>query len=86
MRWCVIRHPTLGMAVVAERSLIVHKPRGWVRVSEPVADRESLIVEQYADAPDLDAEPEAPADSEPDAGQDKPAAKSAKAPAGKRDN
>lgn len=85
MRWCVIRHPELGLAVVAERSLVVHKPRGWMRVSEFTTDRDSLRVEQYADAPDLDAEqPLAPAESEP-AEPEKPA-KTAKATAGKREN
>jgi hypothetical protein len=91
MQWCVIRHPELGLAVVAEPSLVVHRPRGWMRVSEMVDDRDSLRVEQYADAPDLDAETDgaeqpAAAPTEPDADQGKPAAKSAKASAGKRDN
>lgn len=85
MRWCVIRHPDLGVAVVAERSLAVHKPRGWLRVSEAVADKDSLRSADYADAPDLDAPPEVPADLEPDAGQEPPVVKT-KAPAGKRDN
>lgn len=85
MRWCVIRHPDLGVAVVAERSLAVHKPRGWVRVSEFAVDKDSLRPAEYADASDLDAPPEAPADPDPDAGQEPPTAKT-KAPAGKRDN
>jgi hypothetical protein len=84
MHWCVIRHPELGAAVVAEPSLVVHKPRGWVRVSEFATDRDSLHVADYSpDFPDLDAEPSAA--TQPDAGQDQPAAK-AKAPAGKRAN
>lgn len=86
MRWCVIRHPELGLAIVAEPSLVVHRPRGWVRVSEFSADRDSLVVGDYADAPDLDAE-QPPADTDPDAGQGEPAATSTKAStAGKRDN
>lgn len=34
MRWCVIRHPEVGAGVVAEISLPLHEPRGWVRTSD----------------------------------------------------
>lgn len=88
MRWCVIRHPDLGASVVAEQSLVVHRPRGWVRVSEFTSDRDSLHPEQYADAPDLDAEKpdEGPAQTEPAAADRAAAPKTTKATAGKREN
>lgn len=59
MRWCVIRHPDLpGQPSVApEDALAVWRPRGWLRVSELVADQTLLRPAEYADAPDLDAEP-----------------------------
>lgn len=59
MRWCVIRHPDLpGQAsVVAETALAVWRPRGWLRVSDWVVDKTLLRPAEYADAPDLDAEP-----------------------------
>ncbi len=86
MRWCVIRHPGLGLAVVAEPSLVVHRPLGWARASEFTTDRDSLDVGDYADGPDLDADQQSPADTDPDAEQ-KPAAKNTKAAtAGKRGN
>lgn len=59
MRWCVIRHSDLPgqAAVVSEVSLTVHRPRGWMRVSELVDDQTLLRPAEYADAPDLDAAP-----------------------------
>lgn len=92
MRWCVIRHPDLGTAVVAELSLVAHRPRGWVRVSGFVDNRDDLNTLRYKGATDHDAEGSAPADAptptEPDAGQDPPAKtpKTTKAPAGERAN
>ena len=80
MNWCVIRHPDLGTAVVAEPSLTVHEPRGWIRVSEFVADRDSINLDEYTNA----APEPSPA---PDAVPSKPAeTKSAKPTTGKREH
>ncbi|QDY06168.1 hypothetical protein FJK98_02480 [Micromonospora sp. HM134] len=70
---------------MAEPSLAVHRPLGWMRVSEYTADKDSLDVGAYADAPDLDAEPQEPA---ADSAPDKPGARTQKAEptAGKREN
>lgn len=84
MRWCVIRHPELGLAVVAEPSLVVHKPLGWQRVSEFTTDRESLRVDEYADAPAVDDEPEPePADTTTSADGEQPADNTTSSDAGK---
>jgi hypothetical protein len=70
MRWCVIRHPELGVAVVAEDSLSAHEPRGWVVASPLVDDQYSLNPAVYP-LPEPVAEPaEQPAT---DAGQSNPA-------------
>lgn len=47
MRWCVIRHPELGVAIVAEDSLPVHEKRGWVRTSPLVDDKYSLHIADH---------------------------------------
>lgn len=58
--WVVIRNNELdARAVVHTDALEHHRARGWVRVSEPANDKDSLHPELFADAPDLDAEPEA---------------------------
>lgn len=68
--WVVIRNDELdALAVVHTDALQHHLLRGWVRVSEPAADKDSLHPADYATAPDLDAE------AEPDAKGKKPAAK-----------
>lgn len=59
MRWCVIRHPQIGLAaIVAEPAVEIHQSAGWIRVSPLVDDQQSLHVDEYADATaDLDAPP-----------------------------
>jgi hypothetical protein len=47
VRWCVIRNPDLGAAVVAEDTLVVHEARGWVVTSPLVDDRYSLNPDDY---------------------------------------
>ncbi|GAB3817655.1 hypothetical protein [Micromonospora zhanjiangensis] len=89
MRWCVIRHPDLGEAVVAEPSLTVHRPRGWVRVSPWSTDRDALRPADHPGLVDLDADPDQadqqPADTNPDAERPTPAPEP-KATARKREN
>lgn len=68
MRWCVIRHPDLPgqTSVVAEDSMQVWGPRGWVRVSDWETDQTLLRAAEYADASDLDAAPPAADTAEPE--------------------
>lgn len=62
MNWCVIRHPeTGGLAAVAESSLPHHRGRGWIRVSDLRVDPVTFDLDEYAEAPDLDAAPAAEA-------------------------
>lgn len=84
MRWCVIRHPDLGEAVVAEPSLTVHRPRGWVRVSPYTTDRDSLRPDEYPDLTDLDADDTEPAADTDTADNPPKAAKTTKATAKNR--
>lgn len=61
MDWFVIRHPeTRGVAVVAESTLPIHRGQGWIRVSDAISvvDKDHVVHDDYADAPDLDAVPE----------------------------
>jgi hypothetical protein len=59
--WVVIRNDELGAsAVVHTDALEHHRARGWYRVSEPAADKDSLHPVEYDSAADLDAEPEKP--------------------------
>jgi hypothetical protein len=80
--WVVIRHDELdAQAVVHVDALPAHRLKGWVRVSEPVADKDSLRPAEYADAPDLDAQdaggaqdgPAPPAEQDDDKPAEKPA-------------
>lgn len=57
MDWYVIRHPeTGGVGVVADSALPIHKGAGWVRVSDSIAEaaKDQLLLDGFADAPDLD--------------------------------
>jgi hypothetical protein len=57
--WVVIHNNALeASAVVHVDALEHHRIRGWVRVSEPAPDKDFLFPADFADAPDLDAEPE----------------------------
>jgi hypothetical protein len=70
MRWCVIRHPELGAAVVGEDSLPVHEVRGWVVTSPLVDDQYSL---NPADHPLPEPAAETAEQLAVDAGQSNPA-------------
>lgn len=64
MNWCVIRHPeTGGLAAVAESSLPHHRGRGWIRVSDFRVDPVTFDLDEYTEAPDLDAEATTPAEA-----------------------
>ena len=59
--WVVIRNDELAAFSVQHTDTLDHyRARGWVRVSEPAADKDSLHPSEYEDAPDMDAEPEKP--------------------------
>lgn len=61
MNWFVMRLPeTGGVGVVPESALEHHRVRGWLRVSGPLNndERDQVRLSDYAEAPDLDAEPE----------------------------
>lgn len=65
MDWYVVRHPDIeGAGVVPDSSLEHHRARGWVRVSDAIAEGEknNLRLDDYT--VDLDA-PVPPAKSAP---------------------
>lgn len=56
----VMRHPEISIpALIPESSLRAHKGRGWLRVSDAIAehDMDRVDLAEYTDAPDLDAQP-----------------------------
>jgi hypothetical protein len=58
MRFCVMRLADVGPATTPESAWPMYQARGWVRVSEWMDDTSQVYLPDYADAPDLDAEPE----------------------------
>jgi hypothetical protein len=72
MKFCVIRHDSLGIGTCPESALPLHQAAGWFRVSEFSGDPADFNLPDYAEAPDLDAPVIAPAATE------KPASKTTK--------
>jgi hypothetical protein len=61
----VIRHSEAGVGTCHVDSLDIHRRAGWFRVSEPQAEPLDIRLSDYADAPDLDAEPAVDPDPAP---------------------
>lgn len=67
MNHAAIRHTESGaLGTCPESAMEQMRARGWVRVSDYVPNPVLLHLPDFADAPDLDADP-APATPEPDA-------------------
>jgi hypothetical protein len=65
MDWFVVRHPDIdGAGVVPASSLDHHRARGWLRVSDAIAEGEKDHLELTDYTVDLDA-PAEPAKSAP---------------------
>ena len=64
-----MRHPDIAHpALVPASAVPQHRALGWIRVSGaiPAGDVDQVDVADYAQAPDLDAEPPAAAGDDPD--------------------
>lgn len=59
-RFVMRQRDTGGVALIPESSVVLHRGLGWLRVSDAIAEEamHGVDVQAYADAPDLDAEPE----------------------------
>lgn len=58
MRFCVMRDPAVGVFTAPESAWPTYRSRGCVRVSEWMDDMSQVVPADFADAPDLDAQPE----------------------------
>ena len=67
MSFVVVRHlETGGVGVIPEAAAENQRYRGWVRVSDPRPEPADFHLPDFADAPDLDAEPEPESPAEPE--------------------
>jgi hypothetical protein len=57
MGFYVIRHPGAGVGTCPVDALTIHRAAGWARVSEERPEPADFHLPDFADAPDLDAEP-----------------------------